>query len=736
MNAYIALTRTYLRLTMRDRAALFYTFIMPMMFFFIFAQLNHAERGSAPIVVNMVLTIAILGTGLFGAGMRATADRETNILRRFKVAPITPAPILAASMVVGLLNFLPVYALILILAKTMYGMAIPKNIVSVTIFVIVGVLAFRAIGLMAASVANSMQESQILIQTLYMPMLFLSGATIPMTVMPEWVQIAGQFLPATHLFAGMQSILGSGEALTRNLTAITALTLTVAVGLFIGIKLFRWEKEERVTGKSKLAVLGVLMPFILMGAWQAYSKESIARNKRFDRELSRRITFLVKNARIFTGDGTVIERGSVLFRDGKVAEIFTGEAPKASDLKAVEIEGAGKTLMPGLIDVHVHVGAGGGFWEKASDYPAKWPTRVLKAYLYSGVLAAKSAGDTLTSLLEARQRVQAGEEQGSELFVSGPLFTAEGGHGTEFLKADWAKNLPENVRNSMEQEFVRTPKTADEARRQVQELKQRGVDAIKGVLEAGSAGQVFNRMDVSILRAAVEEARRLGLPVSIHTGDAQDVKDSIAMGVQSVEHGSMRQPIPDALFQSMKQAGIAYDPTLTVVDGLVAYASGSPDPLDRSLVQQVGPRKLIENTRKRLQARSASLPAGSRERVENVRAIATANLVGAYKNGVTLVTGTDAGNALTFHGPGVHRELQLWVAAGIPPTAALQGATRDAARLLGAGNRLGLIRKGYDASVILVDGDPTRDIGATERISTILFKGERVYRGNLFDDEK
>ena len=116
--------------------------------------------------------------------------------------------------------------------------------------------------------------------------------------------------------------------------------------------------------------------------------------------------------------------------------------------------------------------------------------------------------------------------------------------------------------------------------------------------------------------------------------------------------------------------------------------------------------------------------------------IGVRNLQAAYRNGVTLAAGTDAGNPLTFHGPAVHRELQLWVEAGIPPTVALQAATRNNARLLRADKRLGAIRKGLEANVILVDGDPLRDISATERISTILFKGERIRRSDLFEDEK
>jgi imidazolonepropionase-like amidohydrolase len=103
---------------------------------------------------------------------------------------------------------------------------------------------------------------------------------------------------------------------------------------------------------------------------------------------------------------------------------------------------------------------------------------------------------------------------------------------------------------------------------------------------------------------------------------------------------------------------------------------------------------------------------------------------------VPLVTGSDAGNLLVFHGPTVHRELQLWVEAGIPVAAALQAATWNAAKLLGADGRIGLIAEGRDANLLLVDGDPLRDVSSTERISLVVFKGERVRRADLFDAAK
>jgi imidazolonepropionase-like amidohydrolase len=90
---------------------------------------------------------------------------------------------------------------------------------------------------------------------------------------------------------------------------------------------------------------------------------------------------------------------------------------------------------------------------------------------------------------------------------------------------------------------------------------------------------------------------------------------------------------------------------------------------------------------------------------------------------------------LVFHGPAIHRELQLWVDAGIPPEVALEAATYNGARILTALGRIGAVQKGLEANLLVVDGNPLQDIAATERISLVVFKGERVFRSALFEQE-
>ncbi len=306
MNAYIAQIRMNLRLTLRDRSVLFFSYLFPLGFLFAFGEIGHAEQGGAAQIVNMVLTIGVLGSGFFGAAMRAIADRERNILRRFKVAPIDAGPMLVSSLVTGLVTYMPLVIGVLAIAQLMWHMPAPASPISLYIFLGVGVIAFRAMGGIIASVANSMQEGQVLVQLLYTPMLLLGGATIPLSIMPTWLQILSQFLPSAHFSSGLAGILLRNETIMDNLPATGALLLTAVVATFIGAKLFRWDKDEKLRPSSQMlwALLAVLALFLAMGLWQAHAKTNLEKDKMLARDLKRNRTFLIRDARVCSlGDG-------------------------------------------------------------------------------------------------------------------------------------------------------------------------------------------------------------------------------------------------------------------------------------------------------------------------------------------------------------------------------------------------------------------------------------------------
>ena len=732
MKAFLAFLRFDLVLAARNRAVLFFNYVFPLIFFFAFSTMFGARRGGVIVlVVTMVLVIGILGSGFFGAGMRAVQEREENILRRFKVTPITPVPLLLASIVAGVILYLPSVVLMLLLAHTLYGMPIPANLFSLFLFICLSAATFRSLGLIIASVVNSMQESNIITQILYMPMLFLSGATFPLTLMPTWLQIVTQFIPATYLVTGISAILQRGESVAHNIKSVAALVVTMAVAVFIATKLFRWEKEERIRPAAKLWVLVVLLPFLLLGVYEAYTRQQLSQARMLARDRERSRTTLIQNARIFVGNGETIESAGILVRNGRIAQIFRGSTPDPKTVGAEPLDAAGKTVVPGLVDVHVHLGGSGGIpsdWSKFD--PKASAERALEAYLYCGVTAVRSVGDRLDHMLGLRQTFGSGEKLGAELFFCGPLFTAEGGHGTEY-----ARYLPPALQSSFNAEFVRTPKTPDQARKQVDELAAQGVNAIKGVLEEGVTGYAFKRMDLNLLRAVVEEAHSRKLPVAIHCGNAADVADAVRLGADSIEHGSFRDEIPDEVFADMKAKNIAYDPTLSVVEALTNFARGDSSLSKRSLVQQVTAKDLLNGTE---QAATSDQYKGLRDGLAHYGMslqVGGNNLLKAWHAGVMLVTGSDSGNFMVFHGPTIQHEIELWVAAGIPAEVALQAATANGARLLRAENRIGTIEIGKEASLMIVDGNPSQDVHALFSISVVIQKGEWVARRQIFEQK-
>jgi imidazolonepropionase-like amidohydrolase len=535
-------------------------------------------------------------------------------------------------------------------------------------------------------------------------------------------------MPPFYLVSGVQGILQREESLLANRAALAALIVTLGVATFVAKQLFRWEKEQVIKPAAKAWVAAALVPFVLLGLNDLRSHEQRTRTQALFRDVQRQSTFLIRGCRIFVGDGRVIESGAVLVRGGKIAEVYEGEGPEAAAIKAELVEAAGKTVLPGLIDVHVHLGSPGGVYADQKEYAsADAMPRALAQYLYSGVTAVKSAGDALDASIAVRDRIARGELLGAELFVSGPMFTAAGGHGTEY-----AQYLPAHIRASFEAQIARTPKTAEEARRFVGELKASRVDGLKAILEAGFPGRLFERLDSGILKAIGEEARAQHLPLVVHTGTSSDVADALDAGAVGIEHGP-RDRVSDELLRRIKESGATYDPTLSVWEGQTQLAAGQSDLLDRTLVQQAVAPALLTSTRAFVRGGTAADP-GRSAGMQRLFAVETENLERAYEAGVTLVTGSDAGNPLVLHGPTVQHELQLWVAAGIPAAAALQAATFNAARLLRADSRIGLVVKGHDADLLVIDGNPLADISATERISLVVFKGERIRRAALLTE--
>jgi imidazolonepropionase-like amidohydrolase len=337
----------------------------------------------------------------------------------------------------------------------------------------------------------------------------------------------------------------------------------------------------------------------------------------------------------------------------------------------------------------------------------------------------RSVGDDTEGLLRIRDRLRSGEVLAAELFMTGPLFTAPGGHGTEYFK-----DMPEMVRRKLEPQMAAAYANPSEAAARVEELATMDVDGIKAVLESGGQGMLFERLDLNVFDAVVKAAAAHNLPVVVHTGSIQDIRDAAARNVAGLEHGAVRDRIPPELIAELAAKRINYDPTLAVVDSVIRLAKKDTSMIDDPLVRQTVPGTLL--TKMRSWVTTNDFAPFMRQLPPIPETNAGRNLTDAYEAGVPLVLGTDAGNPGTFHGPSVHREMELWKECGIPTNEILKAATLNAAKLLGAGDRIGKVAAGYEANLLLVDGNPLEDISTTRRISDVFFKGERVRRTALF----
>lgn len=269
MKTYLSMIAMDIRLAMRLRVVIFFNYLFPLIFFFGFAIFMHRSVDQMIYVVNMSVTLGVLGSGFFGSGIRAIQDRELNILRRYKVTPITPAPIMVGSMVTGWFLFMPYIIVVILLAHFIYNVPMPAHMLQLLVFISIGLVAFRSLGLVIASVANTMQEGAIMVQLCYFPMLLLSGAFIPESAFRGAIKRIHDFVPATYLVRGMHSMLQEGGTLQQNWLSALALFVTIAVGGFVSVKLFRWEKGEKIRGSAKLWVVVALLPFVVLGvlAW-------------------------------------------------------------------------------------------------------------------------------------------------------------------------------------------------------------------------------------------------------------------------------------------------------------------------------------------------------------------------------------------------------------------------------------------------------------------------------------
>jgi ABC-2 type transport system permease protein len=264
----LSMTKIRIRLAMRNKMFLFFSLLMPMIFLFLFVMLwGKGSPEKISYILGGILTLTVMG-GFWGLSVQLVTFREQGILRRFRLAPVGAGPILASSILANFVLVVPFVFLEMAVAKYVLHMAQWGNIPAILLLVFVGSSTFSAIGLIVASVTNTMQETQIINQLVWMVFLFLSGATIPLTVFPEWIQRLTLFSPATYLATGFQSATTNRVTLGETATDALALMIGLVVAFEISRRIFRWEPEEKFPPRAKVWVVVAMIPFLLFGAYE------------------------------------------------------------------------------------------------------------------------------------------------------------------------------------------------------------------------------------------------------------------------------------------------------------------------------------------------------------------------------------------------------------------------------------------------------------------------------------
>ena len=370
---------------------------------------------------------------------------------------------------------------------------------------------------------------------------------------------------------------------------------------------------------------------------------------------------------------------TIIVRDGKIVEVRDGFVPPEGGAKLVALND--KFVLPGLIDLHVHlIGIGGDpMRARLTALNTEGADDVLygagnaKATLNAGFTTVRDLGGEPRSIRALRDAVDRGDVVGPTIVNAGTAISVTGGHGDPL--------------NGLAEPFAH-------ARAREEEWRQIGLGAqvIKitstgGVLSnvSGGLGRAFTPED---MKAIVDTAHNLGRKVAAHSHAAEGTKAALAAGVDSIEHGSF---IDDEAIAAFKKAGAYLVPT------------------------EIAPVAAVA------QARAGALPPATIPKAEAAAAAMQESHRRAYKAGVKFAFGTDSG--VSKHGDNAQEFALLVEKVGMTPADAIRSATVTAAEVLGQGNVIGTIEPGKQADIIAVDASPLSDVRQLERVRFVMRKG-------------
>jgi imidazolonepropionase-like amidohydrolase len=420
-------------------------------------------------------------------------------------------------------------------------------------------------------------------------------------------------------------------------------------------------------------------------------------------------TLVLQSFTLIDGTGRrPVADAALVITDGKIT--YAGAKSKASaPAGATRVDLTGKYVMPGIINLHGHVGNVSGLTQDPKYFTPENLEKQLKLYASYGVTSVVSMGSEQDLIFQVRSRQRDGRPRVARVFTAYRGFTSPGGYPTA---APGMKGVPFEVT------------TVDQVRKNVAELADRRVDVVKIWVDDHLGRE--RKIPMELSRAIVENAHKHKLRVAAHIFYLDDAKALVEAGLDGLAHSVRDQPVDDALIASMKKRG-AWQAAATLTREMSVFAWGKPNPVtsDPFFVRGVEPAVLETIRSPEYQKKIAADPDFSK--YPGFLETAKKNLKRLADAGVKFGFGTDSGPPARFQGFFEHWEMELMADAGLTPQQIITAASKSSAEFLGVSNELGTLEAGHWADLIVLGKNPLDNIRNTRTLESVYIAGNKVH---------